>query len=85
MSRLSEVAAGVALSGTLVVAYVLCAIALSILPGPQFSHMWLALFSAAPMNSWQALMEGIAASIVVGFISGYVFAWIYNKVAAKRT
>lgn len=81
--RLSPLPAGLALAKTLVVAFILCAIAQVVLPGAQFSHMWLQLFSAAPMGSVNMWVEGIIASIVVGFILGYVFAWIYNWVSTK--
>lgn len=74
---------GIALAKTLVVAYVLCAIAQVILPGAQFSHMWLQLFTAAPMGSLAMWVEGIIASIVVGFILGYCFAHCYNWVSKK--
>jgi len=77
------IVAGLALAKTLVVAYILCAIAQIIWPGAQFSHMWLQLFSAAPMGSLQMWLEGILASIVVGFVLGYVFAWSYNWVSTK--
>ena len=77
-NRLSALRTGVALAGTLVVVFVLCAIALALLPGVQFSHMWLALFTAAPLGSVAAWMEGIVASAVVGFIAGYCFAHCYN-------
>lgn len=79
----SPLVAGLALAKTLVVAFVLCAIAQIVLPGAQFSHMWLALFTAAPMGSFEMWAEGIIASIVVGFILGYVFAWAYNWVSKK--
>ena len=82
-SRLSTVGAGVALSATLVVAFVLCAIAQIILPGAQFSHMWLSLFTAAPLGSILAWVEGIIASIVFGFVSGYCFAHCYNWMAKR--
>ena len=78
ITHLSTVRTGIALAGTLVVAFVLCAIAQAILPAAQFSHMWLALFTAAPMGSVQAWVEGIIASVVVGFILGYCFAHCYN-------
>lgn len=81
--RLSPLVTGLALAKTLVVAYVLCAIAQVVLPGGQFSHMWLQLFSAAPMGSTAMWIEGIIASIVVGFVMGYVFAWSYNWVSKK--
>lgn len=67
-----------ALAGTLVVAFVLCGIAQMLLSGIQFSHMWLALFTAAPVGSLTAWIEGVLASVVVGFILGYCFAHCYN-------
>ncbi len=78
MTQLSQRAAALALSATLVVAFVLCAIAQSVLPGAQFSHMWLALFTASPLGSLQAWVEGIVASILVGFVLGWCFAHCYN-------
>ena len=74
---------GLALAKTLVVVYVLCAIAQILVPSAQFSHMWLQLFSAAPMGSINMWLEGVIASILAGFISGYVFAWSYNWVSKK--
>lgn len=81
--RLMPLAAGLALAKTLVVAFVLCAIAQIIFPGVQFSHEWLRLFSAAPFGSLNLWVEGLIASIVVGFVLGYVFAWSYNHVSKK--
>jgi hypothetical protein len=78
MNTMSPVRSGIALAGTLVVAFVLCAIAQAILPAAQFSHMWLALFTASPMGSVSAWIGGIVSSIVVGFILGYCFAHCYN-------
>jgi len=82
--RLSKISAGVALSATLVVAFVLCAIAQVILPGAQFSHMWLALFTSAPMGSIEAWVEGVIASVVVGFVLGWCFAHCYNWIASRK-
>ena len=78
MSRMSPMKSAIALAATLFVAFVLCAIAQAVLPGAQFSHMWLALFTAAPLGSVQAWIEGLIASIVVGFVLGYCFAHCYN-------
>ncbi len=77
-ANLSPRRVGIALSGALLVAFVLCAIAQVILPGVQFSHMWLALFTAAPLGSVQAWIEGIIASVIVGFILGLCFGHCYN-------
>lgn len=81
--HLKPLLVGLALAKTLVVAYILCALAQIIFPGAQFSHMWLQLFSAAPMGSLTMWLEGIIASIIVGFVLGYVFAWSYNWVSKK--
>jgi len=76
---------GLALAATLVVAFALCAIAQVILPGVQFSHMWLQLFTAAPVGSLAAWMEGILASVVFGFVLGYCFAHCYNWAAGRTS
>ncbi len=78
METFSTLRAGIALAVTLVVAFVLCAIAQIVLPGAQFSHMWLQLFTAAPMGSAAMWIEGVIASLVVGFITGWCFAHCYN-------
>ena len=78
MEKLSAVRTGIALASTLMVAFILCAIAQLIIPGAQFSHMWLQLFTAAPMGSVQAWVEGAIASVVVGFVLGWCFAHCYN-------
>ena len=76
--------AGVALSATLVVAFVLCAIAQVAFPGAQFSHMWLSLFTAAPMGSARSWVEGLIASVVVGFVLGWCFSHCYNWVVNRK-
>lgn len=78
MENISTLRAGIALAVTLVVVFVLCSIAQMILPGAQFSHMWLQLFSAAPMGSIAMWFEGVIASLVVGFVAGWCFAHCYN-------
>lgn len=78
MHTLSLVRTGAALAGTLVVIFILCALAQAILPGVVFSHMWLALFTAAPLGSAAAWVEGIIASVIVGFVAGACFAHCYN-------
>jgi hypothetical protein len=78
MNTLSTFRAGIALAVTLVVAFVLCTIAQMIVPGAQFSHMWLQLFTAAPMGSVATWVEGVVASLIVGFVLGWCFAHCYN-------
>jgi hypothetical protein len=78
MEKVSTVRTGVALAATLMVAFILCAIAQLILPGAQFSHMWLQLFTAAPMGTAAMWIEGFVASAIVGFVLGWCFAHCYN-------
>lgn len=84
MDTMSPLRSGIALAVTLVVAFLLCAIAQSILPGAAFSHMWLALFTAAPLGSAESWIEGVVASVVVGFILGWCFAHCYNWCGTHR-
>ena len=83
-NKLSYKATGLALAGTLTSIFVLCAIVQTIAPGLQASHMWVSLFTAAPIGSATAWIEGIIANIVFGLVGGHLFAWIYNTVLAKR-
>lgn len=84
MTRMSHGGAGIALATTLVAAFILCAIAQAILPGLQFSHMWLSLFTGAPLGSWEAWIEGILASAIVGLVAGHIFAHTYNWWVSRK-
>lgn len=78
MENISSLRVGLSLAVTLAVAFVLCALAEVMLPGARFSHAWLQLFTAAPLGSMLMWIEGILASLVVGFITGWCFAHCYN-------
>ena len=82
-SRLNLVAFGWALSGTLVILFVICEVAAVILPGWQLTHNWLMLFSGAEVGTLRNLIEGIAASIVFGWITAAFLVAIYNRLLRK--
>jgi hypothetical protein len=82
--RLSKVSTGIALSTTLLVLFVLCAVVEVIFPGPQFTHVWISLFTASPIGSLSAWVEGIIANIVLGFIAGCTFACVYNYFVSRK-
>ena len=82
-SRLNLVAFGWALSGTLVILFVICEVAAVILPGWQLTHNWLMLFSSAGVGTLRNLIEGIVASIVFGWITAAALAAIYNRLLRK--
>jgi hypothetical protein len=77
-------AVAIALTATLVVLFVLCAIAEVIVPAAPLSHAWIGLFTTAPVGSGRAWIEGIVASIVLGVVGGYIFAVTYNALGSRR-
>jgi hypothetical protein len=80
-TSLDLVAFGWALSGTLVVLFVLCALAAMIFPGWQLAHGWLSLFSVAPAGSIRNLADGIVFSVIFGWVSAAIFVTIYNRLS----
>ena len=81
MSRISGVAAGAGVAAALVVAFVLCSIAAAVFPDLQATHMWISLFTSSPIGSLTAWIVGIISSAGGGFVSGWVFAFVYNRVS----
>jgi hypothetical protein len=71
------VALGWGLSAALVVLYVLCWLAVLVVPG--LAHGWLALFSTAPIGSGTGLIAGIISSAVAGWITAVVLGFVYNS------
>lgn len=62
---------------TLILLFVFCWLGALVWPA-AFSHMFIALFTAAPMASWLALAEGICSALIFGFLAGAILAWSYN-------
>jgi hypothetical protein len=81
---LSTVATGAALAVTLVVLFVVCAVAQLLVSGVQVTHAWVGLFTAAPLPSLRAWVEGLLASIAFGWLAGTVFALVYNAVTGRE-
>ncbi|MDI1253852.1 hypothetical protein [Thermomonas sp.] len=77
------VALGTALSVTLVVIYVVCALAAMALPKAPLAHGWLQLFSTAPVGSLESLATGIAGSLAFAWLSAAIFTPIYNRLVAN--
>ena len=84
MTTLRPSAVAIALAVTLIVLFVLCAIAEVIVPAALLSHAWIGLFTTAPVGSARAWIEGIVASIVLGVVGGYIFAVTYNALGSRR-
>lgn len=75
--------AALALSGTLVTAFVLCATVQAVVPSLQFAHAWLSLFTSAPLGTLRAWFEGVISSLLVGLVLGHVFAYFYNLTSSR--
>jgi prepilin signal peptidase PulO-like enzyme (type II secretory pathway) len=80
--QLSVLALGCGLSATLVALYVLCWLAVFILP--DLTHGWLALFSTQPPGSLASLVGGIVLSALFGWIGAIVLGGVYNYVLERR-
>lgn len=79
--RLHVAAFGWALSGALIVAFVMCEFAALAFPGLQATHAWVAMFTMAPVGSLMSFLQGIGANLVFGWIVGAILAVIYNRIA----
>ena len=62
---------------TIAILFALCWLGTVVLPqGP--SHMFIALFTAAPVGSLAALIVGGSTALVFGALGGGLLAWSYN-------
>jgi|SRR6476646_2442754 len=57
--------------------FVLCWIGAAV-TNLQLSHMFIALFTTAPVESLAALAIGLCSSLLFGALAGLLIAWSYN-------
>jgi len=87
MNKLKPINVGMSLSATVVVLYLLCALAVWIAPGGVAATLNLVahgvnlapLFQQIPEMSFPALLGGTLALAIYFFVTGWLFAWIYNR------
>ena len=87
MNKLKPGIAGISLSATVVVLYLLCALAIVIAPGGVTVVLDLVMhgvnlapiFQQAAEMSLIALLGGTLLMAIYFFIAGWLFAWIYNR------
>lgn len=70
---------GVALSGTITVITVLCALAAALLPNYQATHNWLNLVATGEPGSFRNLVEAVINGVIFSWIAAIVFATLYNR------
>lgn len=74
---------GLALSGTLVVLFILCAVAAALFPGWQLAHGWISLFTSGAPGSLRSFIDGIVFSIIFGWIAAGTFVPTYNNLIGR--
>ena len=87
MNKLKLVPVGVSLSATVVVLYLLCALAAWVAPGSLAAVLNLTahginlspLFQQATDLTLPMLLGGTLVLAVYFFVAGWLFAWIYNR------
>ena len=81
--KLNSKAAGIALAAVLGGLYVICLVLLSVFPMPIFgigANMFHGVQLVTRTMSMLGTLSGLIAWLVVGFIAGFAFAKIYNKI-----
>jgi hypothetical protein len=87
MNKLKPITVGMTLSATVVVLYLLCALAVWIAPGSVAAVLNLVahsvnlapLFQQAAEMSLPSLLGGTLVLAIYFFVTGWLFAWIYNR------
>jgi len=74
-------ALGWALSITLVLLFVSCAVVAVALPNAPLAHGWLGLFTTAPNGSARSFIEGLIGSVAFGWFTAIVLGLSYNRLA----
>ncbi len=72
---------GWGLSAALAVLYILCWLAVLVVPG--LAHGWLALFSIQPAGTLGGLVTGIVLSIAMGWVTAAVLVPVYNNLLRR--
>ena len=78
--QFSVLRAAVASSASFVVLFMLCWLAAAV-SGLRLPHMFVQLFSAAPVPSAASLGEGLGWSLVAGATAGALVSGFYNAFA----
>ena len=79
-SRIPPLRLALAGAGALTILFILCWVGAAFwITSP--SHMFVALFTLTPVESWYSLCEGMVFASVFGALTGALLAWIYNALA----
>ena len=70
---------GLSLGLSLAIQSLLCWLAVLLFPQAPLAHAWLGLFSTAPAGSLSAGLTSILLSVILGWLTAFLMAVIYNR------
>lgn len=79
MSPLKPNAFGLSLGLSLAILTLLCWLAVLLFPQVPLAHAWLGLFSTAPAGSLSGGIIAILLSVILGWLTAFLMAHIYNR------
>jgi 2TM family of unknown function (DUF5676) len=77
--QINILAFGWALMATLIILFILCAVAGMIFPDLPLAHGWIGLFTTAPLGSIRNFFDGIVYSALFAWLSAVIFGTTYNR------
>jgi hypothetical protein len=66
-----------------VVLFVICLLVALLFPDLPATHAWVGLFSAAPLKSTRVWIDGIAFSVLFGWVTAIILGAVYNWMIAR--
>lgn len=79
MLSLKPNAFGLSLGLSLAILSLLCWLAVLVFPDAPLAHAWLGLFSTAPAGSFFGGVTAIVLSVILGWLTAFLMAHIYNR------
>lgn len=82
-SPMNLMAAGWALTTTLVGLFILCYLVALVWPAAGLAHGWITLFASQPDNVLRTFAEGIIGSVVAAWVTTILFVPVYNRLIGR--
>ncbi len=79
MSPLKPNAFGLSLGLSLAILSLLCWLAVLLFPQAPLAHVWLGLFSTSPASSLSGGIVATLLSLILGWLTAFLMAHIYNR------
>ncbi|MBF9197375.1 DUF5676 family membrane protein [Microvirga terrestris] len=82
-SPMNLMAAGWALTTTLVGLFILCYLVALVWPAAGLAHGWIGMFANQPDNVLRTFAEGIIGSAVTAWVTTTLFVPLYNRLISR--